>query len=328
MTFKKMLLDRPSKFDAGTGSGPHPTVKLIGVKANRYLSKPGFSGQVIAAGARCAYIATDDGNILAMCRLDQQPHPRAFQTDLDLAMIHVGLRTWVEGSKLCFSNDISLNLRGCQVWNRMPPIASSATPLQLLRFRCDELFLATLSLHEGENLGLAIPFFRIYGDGARSPDQPIIASPLVNAGVEQIRSLIPLCRRGDLESALLLGERLIGLGPGLTPSGDDFIGGLIFMSFQLAAAYPAVRLWQGGDIPGLLARSDSMTTKISHALLTDLAEGQSHAALHDLADALLTGVEVFDAKNHVRQITEIGHSSGWDMLTGILAGLLPVISRL
>ncbi|MEE8464841.1 MAG: hypothetical protein V3S68_00075, partial [Dehalococcoidia bacterium] len=119
MTYSKTLLAWPSE----TSSGARPTIKLIGDKANQYLSAPGFSGQVIAAGTRSAYIATGDGNILAASRLDQQPHPRAFLTDLDLETLHVGLRTWTEGTELRFSNGISLNLMERRLWNRQPQTA-------------------------------------------------------------------------------------------------------------------------------------------------------------------------------------------------------------
>lgn len=66
-----------------------------------------------------------------------------------------------------------------------------------------------------------------------------------------------------------------------------------------------------------------MTSRISHALLTDLAEGQSHDSLHDLVDSLFSDAGEFSPSEHVRRVAEIGHSSGW----GMLAGLLPVIYR-
>lgn len=323
MTFSRTLLSRQSN----TVSSARPTIKLIGAKANRYLSAPGFSGQVIAAGTQSAYIATDNGNILAACPMDQQPHPRSFLTDLDFSTIHVGLRTSVEGAELRFSNGIALDLSDRQVWNRQPPVASRAPPPQTLLSRCEELFLTALNIHEGENLGLALPILMMDGDAADSGNLRNSTSPLIDAGIEQVRRLLPLCRRGNLQSVLQLADQLIGLGPGLTPSGDDFIGGLIFMSFHLNATYPAERWWGSGDIGGLLARSELMTTQISHVLLTDLAEGQSHASLHDLTDALLTDSEGFVASRHVGHVTAIGHGSGWDMLTGMLAGLLPVVCR-
>lgn len=323
MSLTRTLIDWPSE----SGLGPLPTIKLIGAKAHRYLSAPGFSGEVISAGTSAAYIATDAGDILAACRMDQQPHPRSFLTDLDLSMLHVGLRAWVEGPELRFSNGIALNMRNHQVWTRRSPEAEGALPMQELRSRCHALLQAAITLRDGENLGLSLPFFTKDDDSETALSLPITASPLIAAGIDQIRRLLPFCRCGNLRSALESSEHLIGLGPGLTPSGDDFVGGLIFMSSNLNTTYPEARWWEGGDIPALMARSNLMTSKISHALLTDLSEGQSHASLHDLADALLLDDKEFDAEDHVRRVTEIGHSSGWDMLAGMLAGLLPVVYR-
>ena len=306
---------------------PRPAIKLMGVKAGRYLSAPGFSGEVISAGTRAVYIATDRSEILAVCRNGQQPHPRSFSTGMDLSMFHVGLRTWLEGNELCFSNGIALDLNGYKVWDRQPLEAGSATQVHRLRSRCETLLQAALDLHEGDNLGLALASFTDDGDAGCPRDLPHATSPLIVAGVERVRELLPHCRRGDLHSALPLAEQLIGLGPGLTPSGDDFVGGLTFMTVHLNRAYPTERWLEGGDIQALLAGSESMTTRISHALLTDLAEGQSHESLHALVDSLFSDAGDFCPYEHVRRVTEIGHSSGWDMLTGMLAALLPVIYR-
>jgi hypothetical protein len=124
-----------------------------------------------------------------------------------------------------------------------------------------------------------------------------------------------------------MSEGLIGLGHGLTPSGDDFVGGLVFMYRQIEAVYPTLSLWKGGDVPAVLKSSERMTSRVSHTLLADLAEGQSHAPLHDLVNDLFSDNGRFAAADHVRSVSSIGHSSGWDMLTGMLVGFLPVISR-
>ena len=323
MQLTRTLFDLKSKH----GSPPRPTVKLIGVKANRYLTTKGFSGEVISAGSAAAYVATDEGNILAVCPLDQQPHPRSFLTDLDLSALHAGLHTWVKGTELYFSNDMSLDLVDGEVWSRQWSGKLSAAPIPRLRSRCQDLLAAAIDLHEGENLGLALRSFTKNNYGEITCDLPRRTSPLIHAAVERIQGSLPIYRRGNLEAALLFLKGLIGLGHGLTPSGDDFVGGLLFMSRYLEAAYPNECWWEGGDIPAMVANVNSMTTQISHALLTDLSEGQSHASLHDLADGLITNADGFDASGHVRRVAEIGNSSGWDMLTGMIAGLLPVIYR-
>ncbi|MGH8697446.1 MAG: DUF2877 domain-containing protein, partial [Burkholderiales bacterium] len=58
---------------------------------------------------------------------------------------------------------------------------------------------------------------------------------------------------------------------------------------------------------------------ISAALLADLVGGASFAPLHDLADALAAGDDGAAAVA-ARALAALGHSSGWDMLLGVLIG--------
>ncbi len=46
----------------------------------------------------------------------------------------------------------------------------------------------------------------------------------------------------------------------------------------------------------------------------------SHAPLHGLAHALGSGDDLARAIGAARRLTRIGHSSGWDMLAGFVAG--------
>jgi hypothetical protein len=59
---------------------------------------------------------------------------------------------------------------------------------------------------------------------------------------------------------------------------------------------------------------------VSAALFADLAAGRSFAPLHDLAAALASGDDA-TALQAARTLVAIGHSSGWDMLTGFLIGI-------
>jgi len=304
-----------------------PSVKQIGLKAHRTLTTPGFSGRVVSVGSKAVYIATDDGELLAACPLDQQAHPRSLLTDLDLQSLREGLRIWTEDDSLHFGDGASLELAGIEIWHRPSAVAPCVTSSHNLRPRSSELLQVALEIHAGENLGLALPYFLQDKEPIEQVNATANVSPLINAGLETVTVLSSICRRGDLDEAQPFFEGLIGLGPGLTPSGDDFVGGLLFMARHLNAAYPPEGLWRGGDIRGLLARTDMLTTHISHTLLTDLAEGQSHESLHDLAENLVADSQDFDAAAHVLRVAQIGASSGWDMLTGMLAGLLPVIHR-
>lgn len=103
-------------------------------------------------------------------------------------------------------------------------------------------------------------------------------------------------------------EGLIGLGPGLTPSGDDYLGGAMVTMHALARDQQARALWRWLQ-PRLAAR----TSAISAAHLAAAAEGEAHEALHGaLQDPSPAAFAALGA---------VGHCSGWDALAGAAAVL-------
>jgi hypothetical protein len=101
-------------------------------------------------------------------------------------------------------------------------------------------------------------------------------------------------------------QSLVGLGPGLTPSGDDYLGGMMVALHAVARDARAAALWRW-----LQPRLAGRTSAISAAHLAAAAEGEAHEVLHrvlqnDAAPSLLDSV---------------GHCSGWDALAGAAAVL-------
>lgn len=117
-------------------------------------------------------------------------------------------------------------------------------------------------------------------------------------------------------------EKLIGLGPGLTPSGDDFLGGAMIALSMSGYAESAAAL--AG--PALAAARDG-TNRISQAHLRAAARGLGADALHRGIDALARG----DGKSlaeALQGLDAIGHSSGWDALAGAVWALRAIGGRL
>jgi hypothetical protein len=103
---------------------------------------------------------------------------------------------------------------------------------------------------------------------------------------------------------------LLGLGPGLTPSGDDLVGGMLVALHALGRAEAAAALaaWA-------LALASSRTGAISAAHLACAAAGEGALALHEMLGALVVGNDAGIAAS-LTTLAAIGHSSGWDMLAG------------
>ena len=107
--------------------------------------------------------------------------------------------------------------------------------------------------------------------------------------------------------------QLIGLGPGLTPSGDDYLGGVLVALRWVGRGTQADSLWRWLE-PQLAQR----TSPISAAHLAAAAGGEVHEVLHDvLAD--LAAWEAPDLLPSLSRLDALGHTSGWDALAGIVA---------
>lgn len=108
-------------------------------------------------------------------------------------------------------------------------------------------------------------------------------------------------------------EQLIGLGPGLTPSGDDYLGGVLIGLRWLGRGAHAESLWRWLE-PRLAAR----TSAISAAHLAAAAAGEAHEAVHEVLENLAAW-ETPNLTASLGRLDAVGHSSGWDALAGAVA---------
>jgi Protein of unknown function (DUF2877) len=142
------------------------------------------------------------------------------------------------------------------------------------------------------------------------------SSPVLAAAEAPIRHLLETI--GSMGADDIYGDQiepLIGLGPGLTPSGDDYLGGLLIALSLIGRTRLRDRLWQALE-PLLIRR----TGDISRAHLAAAADGLGNSALHAVLCAILAGrTDVISVA--VASIGGIGHTSGWDTLAGSIAGL-------
>jgi hypothetical protein len=137
----------------------------------------------------------------------------------------------------------------------------------------------------------------------------------LDLAVGRVHALEAAYQGDDPEAVGRASRALLGLGGGLTPSGDDLVGGALFGRLLVA---DDARPWRAlGD--RLAAEATRASHAISAALLADLAAGASFAPLHELADALAAGDDGA-ARAAAGALAGLGHSSGWDMLVGVLIG--------
>lgn len=110
-------------------------------------------------------------------------------------------------------------------------------------------------------------------------------------------------------------EKLSGLGPGLTPSGDDFIGGMMIALHSLDKNNLSKVLW-------LIVKKHAglHCNPISLAHLSAASNGLGSAAIHRALAVISKGC-INGIDTSIEDVSKIGHSSGWDIMTGIILTL-------
>lgn len=151
--------------------------------------------------------------------------------------------------------------------------------------------------------------------GARAAMAPgnVTTLPGVRTTLDELRGALAT---GDRAAGTAAMRRLVGLGPGLTPSGDDTLTGLAAALY--AVGHPAAT-WLTGALDDL----DARTTFVAAAMLRHAARGEVAERTHRLLAALLApgGGAGDDVPAAIRATVAWGATSGSDLLVGVLLGL-------
>lgn len=128
---------------------------------------------------------------------------------------------------------------------------------------------------------------------------------------------------GDLAAVTDNAGAILGLGPGLTPSCDDFLAGL-FMSLAFAGKAfsknggPVGFYKKAGD--EILKLSMDKTTIYSRGLIEDALSGEGPLAAVSLIRSLVAG-SPGDAASAAKTLIGMGATTGADMAVGIYYGV-------
>ncbi|HEY5365112.1 MAG TPA: DUF2877 domain-containing protein [Casimicrobiaceae bacterium] len=279
---------------------------MLGNDASRIL-RANAHGEVLAVFRRSFYIRFGDdvvcvgpeglgrGPLNALCTLADQLTWPAWG-------LVPGAQVWRAGSTLSVGcRDAAFDFAGAQIWQ--PPAAPAFSRASLQ----SGLALLAASAQQRAPGGLGVLLSALPGPFVETP-----AGPLLQAALPPIRAI-----RGWMGAALAGSpapppaiESLIGLGPGLTPSGDDFLCGVMTALHYLGHATIAQRLAMR-TLP--VAARD--TNVISAAYLRCASAGHAASVLFDALESLVAGDDRHLARR-LDAVHAVGHTSGWDSLAG------------
>ncbi|MGB8982903.1 MAG: DUF2877 domain-containing protein [Anaerolineales bacterium] len=275
-------------------------------------------GKVFAVFSKAIYLLTDANELLWIVMEDAPMHQRAIQIQAPLPAVDMGAPFHTEQQCLNLNSAYILNSKDAYLWHA--PTLSRADTLEISAlFLRISAFFSNLDMSRAKGFGYFIPSILSL---AQNPGTDIYfesTDPVLLYAKNQVLNVARACLRCTGVGLSELAASLIGLGSGLTPSGDDFLGGLLFVLHVLRQVYADSDLFTPDFSTELFS---SRTNLISYTLLQDLANGHAIAPLHETIKKLLSRESLESIYPFISQLTSVGNSTGWDLLAGLLTGFL------
>ena len=299
------------------------TVSLIAVDYSRpiqpiFLQEPRV-GTVHSVFNKATNIAFDE-TLLALLsdelpRMPNSVRLRSVVTDELLPNLRPGMEVSVGNDKLAIPTcNFSFHLSDTPLWEPRPDVTAYQWHRETV---AQHTRLLTQFLAEKQHQGGLAPLV-----GSLFLEQPPQETPLLQMAMPNLRLLAQASWRQNIAGIEEATLGLAGLGPGLTPSGDDVLGGFAAIMALLSPQLSADSMSRKHIALIIAAVAKPRTTKLSAVLLEYASRGEVAEQFGTLLLTLMLPAEeietVLDAADHV---LAFGASSGGDTLLGMLLGL-------
>lgn len=284
-------------------------VELSGCIASQILDNA-KTGRVAAVFNSSFYIESDAGYI---CIGNENFEPSALNlvtrapagTNWSASGLRLNEVVTVRANTIAVANRFSFLMANASTWSPVPVSSWNIVDLErsINTVRC-----AAASHVGSDGLGcLLIPGFK--------PDDKHLVCTAAQKPIASLQKWLITaikCPSRMIMLDLKSVRQLIGLGPGLTPSGDDFIGGMMIALHAIGESNICRHLWQQ-----IQWCTKDATNPISYAHIKAASKGKGCQSIHRALSAIMTGCPS-TVRNSLADIDRIGHTSGWDILTGMV----------
>jgi hypothetical protein len=284
------------------------------------LSAPSIDGRVHSVFRRVINLRLADGELLTLYAGDDDRQPPgvisfAPPADFDFSehVAHNSAIAFRGGILRIAGTGISIDLRqarrtAASVKDTAQPLSNGAT----IDFSASWHVAWETLTHATGSAGLVIAL------QGRCPVGAFDAA-LAARAKQSVPRLLDAARSNDIEAALKAAKQLVGAGPGLTPSGDDFLAGFL-VGARTGAQAKTQRAFLD-RLGGELSNQSDPIGDIAGAYLIHAAAGRATRPMTKLAMLISQGGRAADIKAATITALHVGHSSGADGTFGLLCGL-------
>jgi len=138
----------------------------------------------------------------------------------------------------------------------------------------------------------------------------------------RLQRLIEGYRLGNLESVKAFAKQIVGFGPGLTPSADDFLTGFMVANIYSAnhSGYPIGNIYILNQ--GIVEEAEYRTTKVSSEMLHFAAKGEVSENVRSLMLSIFSSNDDAELINNIHSVINNGETSGSDLIAGAYIGCI------
>ena len=221
------------------------------------------------------------------------------------------LRIALEGETRVSIDGRTLDLSSAASWNPRPDWSALVTVPWHFEF-LPALLNRLRTSAPPESLACVLDLLSTHSAGPDAHRSRLRDMPRAAAATACLR-LCQALAEGKLNDVAAASAALAGMGPGLTPSGDDFLIGVMF---GIQSALPTAKAKARSNF--IYRASAGRTNRISDAWLLAAADGQAVQSWHELAGAILTHDRRM-VDRACQDLIAVGHTSGADALAGFAA---------
>jgi hypothetical protein len=270
------------------------------------ITHSSFSGFVHSTFNRTFNIqCTENGELytIASSEIDNGPNTLLMDVNSFSSMgLAVNDKVTVKNQTLTIGNKLAISIDKADTWESVIPTYP------------DNVDILT------RNVKWMKDYINIYGKGG-GMKRRIVAQSLFEAEMSRMLDLrknllLDNIVKNHVSLAIPHAVSLIGLGPGLTPSGDDFLTGIFTVFNMKNSPFYAQRSF----CKDVLMNAKTLTNDISYMAMKKASIGKVRESIICLIDSLIAGNEE-DLILSLNKVLSIGSSSGTDISLGLVCGL-------
>lgn len=287
----------------------------IALDLYKWIQEKERKGQIHSIFKSTINIISEDGKFIPIVVNNKPMSPFSIKLDnlINFKDIDISI-----GEKLIFTRkdlkgkNININYYHAGIWDNSIDLVHNFDSLENIKLKLN--IIKEYIIKEGNKDGIFqlmqfLPF-DLYIDSNHILDS---AQLFIK---DRFENFLKAFSNNNIEEINDLSKKIIGFGPGLTPSMDDFLSGMMILNLYLSH-YLKFNIEQAYAINHQIVNDiENKTTRVSEEMLKQTAIGQCNEDIKNLMIAIIS-INDKGLKNLLDRLINYGHSSGTDILCGI-----------